>query len=93
MGGNSVAEAMETLTESERNMWAGYMREHGSLSVIHHINRGFAMLASVLVSLHGVKGATISDFMPKFAAADDENDIDEMSIDDIIASAGRAHER
>lgn len=69
----TVSEAKSRMTYSEALRWAAYFKKHGYASqpsgTIPEIQRGFALLASILINVHGGyqggKKAKIEDFLPK----------------------------
>jgi len=75
----SVAQAQASLTHREAVQWAAYFRKRGLASasgaLVPHIQQGFALLASILVNVHGgYQGggkAKIEDFLPRDAAPDE----------------------
>lgn len=64
IGGRSVAEAKANLSYNEALSWMAYVEQNGSLNLGLKIERGFALLATILNNLHGGK-ATFDDFLPK----------------------------
>lgn len=64
IGGRSVAEAKANLSYNEALSWMAYVEQNGSLNLGLKIERGFALLATILNNLHGGK-ATFDDFLPQ----------------------------
>lgn len=68
----TVSEAKSRMTYPEVLRWAAYFRKHGYASqtsgTIPAVQRGFALLASILVNVNGGykggKQAKITDFLP-----------------------------
>lgn len=68
----TVSEAKSRMTYSEALHWADYFRKHGYASqtsgTIPEIQRGFALLASILINVNGGyqggRKAKIEDFLP-----------------------------
>lgn len=69
----TVSEAKSRMTYSEALRWAAYFRKHGYASqtsgTIPEIQRGFALLASILINVNGGyqggRKAKIEDFLPQ----------------------------
>lgn len=68
----TVSEAKSRMTYSEALRWAAYFKKHGYASqtqgTIPEVQRGFALLASILINVNGGyqggKKAKIEDFLP-----------------------------
>lgn len=63
IGGRTVAEAKESMTYEEAAAWQQYMHKHGRLSIHERLERGFAMLCTVVNHAVGGK-AKMETFMP-----------------------------
>lgn len=75
VGGRTVAEAQERMSYAEAQDWVAYIRRRGSINQGLRLEQGFALLAMVLLRLHG-KDADMEDFMPSHDRKDpDINDV------------------
>lgn len=76
IGGSSIREAKERLTSAEASRWFEYVQEYGSINIARRIDRGFALLAQLLCTVHGIKiggqKPTIEDFLPRRAQQDED---------------------
>jgi hypothetical protein len=63
IGGNTIAQAKENLTQREALAWARYIAKRGSLNVGTRIEQGIARLAVIWIHTQGGK-AQMADFMP-----------------------------
>ena len=64
IGGCTIAEAKENLSQSEVAKWAAYLRRYGSLHHGRRIEISTAHLMTQLLAVHGVKNLNARDFMP-----------------------------
>lgn len=67
IGGCTIEEAKDRLSYEEVQRWAAYRKKNGSLRTPQHIERGFAMLATLYVNSRRKRGSnpfSIFDFMP-----------------------------
>lgn len=68
----TVGEAKSRMTYREALQWGAYFKAHGyssrSAAVVPELQRGFALLASILINVNGGykggKQAKITDFLP-----------------------------
>lgn len=80
IGGSSIEEAKENLSADEAARWAEYIRRRGSLNWGMRLERGFALIASILVQAHGGR-ASMDDFTP-------HADQQEATLDDVMQLMG-----
>ncbi|MDD0985809.1 phage tail assembly protein T [Pseudomonas shahriarae] len=71
IGGRSVAEAKASLSYTEVLSWMAYVEQNGPLNLGLKIERGIALLATILNNVHGGK-ANFDDFMPKRGEPEEE---------------------
>lgn len=64
IGGSTVAEAKETISDHEFAMWCAYIRKRGTLNLGTRLELGFALQAMVTRTSAGHR-AKIEDFLPK----------------------------
>ncbi|MBX7275486.1 hypothetical protein K2E96_26760 [Pseudomonas sp. ERGC3:05] len=64
IGGRTIAEAKANLTYNEALSWMAYLEQSGTANLGLRIERGFALLATILNNVHGGK-ANFDDFLPK----------------------------
>ncbi|MCU1780864.1 hypothetical protein NTD89_28055 [Pseudomonas sp. 14P_5.3_Bac1] len=64
IGGRTIAEAKASLTYNEALSWMAYVEQNGTLNWGTRIERGIALLATILNNVHGGK-ANFDDFLPK----------------------------
>ncbi|MDA8485167.1 hypothetical protein NNO07_19035 [Pseudomonas resinovorans] len=76
VGGRTVAEARERMTYGEAQDWASYFRARGSINLGLRLEQGFALLATLLMRLHG-RDADMADYMPS-------HDRKEPDINDVM---------
>lgn len=65
VGGRTIEEAKNNLSYTEAVSWMAYVRQSGPLSLSARMERGFALLATMLSRVNGGK-AEIADFMPSW---------------------------
>lgn len=63
IGGNTIYEAKERLSHDEFMAWRAYIGKRGSLNVGSRVERGFALVATIVSRAVGGK-AKMEDFMP-----------------------------
>lgn len=63
IGGRTISEAKERLSQDEVLVWAAYMDKRGTLNVGRHVESGAALIAAMLSRINGGK-ADVSDFTP-----------------------------
>lgn len=67
IGGNTIEQARHALSYEEFLSWVKYRNQFGSLNPSHHVERGFALLASMFASAHSKDGGySFYDFAPHF---------------------------
>ena len=64
IGGRTIAEAKANLTYNEALSWMAYLEQSGTANLGLRMERGFALLATILNNVHGGK-ANFDDFLPK----------------------------
>lgn len=68
IGGRTIREAKNNLTEAESREWYRYFQKRGSLNVSRHLEFGFALLAQYICKSGGIKfnngPADMKMFMP-----------------------------
>ena len=64
IGGRTIAEAKANLTYNEALSWMAYLEQSGTVNLGLRMERGFALLATILNNVHGGK-ATFDDFLPQ----------------------------
>ncbi len=64
IGGRTIAEAKANLTYNEALSRMAYVEQNGTLNLGLKIERGVALLATILNNVHGGK-ANFDDFLPK----------------------------
>jgi hypothetical protein len=64
VGGWTVAEAKERVSDYEFGQWCAYIRKRGSLDLGSRLELGVALLATVVKTSAGHR-AKITDFLPK----------------------------
>lgn len=64
IGGRTIAEAKANLTYNEALSWMAYFEQSGTANLGLRMDRGFALLATILNNVHGGK-ANFDDFLPK----------------------------
>ncbi|WP_456297718.1 phage tail assembly protein T [Gilvimarinus agarilyticus] len=79
MGGNTVREAKECLTQSELKAWQQYRAEFGPLNIGRRIDYAIARLIFVTRLCHGNKGAKPEDFLPSYGSTPDKDDEPELT--------------
>lgn len=75
VGGRTIAEAKARVSYDEALKWFDYLERNGTVSLGARIERGFAMLATVINNAHGGK-AKMKDFMIFTKQEDDEMTIE-----------------
>ncbi len=63
IGGRTIAEAKECMSQSEAVAWSRYIRRYGSLNTGTRIEQSIALLCVALLRSQGVE-ADIKNFMP-----------------------------
>lgn len=81
IGGRSVAEAKASLSYTEVLSWMAYVEQNGTLNLGLKIERGVALIATILNNVHGGK-ANFDDFLPKRGEPEEEV---EASAQDLFA--------
>lgn len=71
IGGRTVAEAKASLSYTEALSWMAYIEQNGTLNLGLKLERGFALLATILNNVNG-GNATFDDFLPSRGAAIEE---------------------
>lgn len=74
IGGRTVAEAKERMSDHEFANWCAYIRKRGTLNLGTRVEMGFALLAMVTRNSAGGK-SKIDDFLPK---RDEKGPTDDM---------------
>lgn len=64
IGGRTVAEAKERMSDHEFGQWCAYIRKRGTLNLGTRLELGVALLATVVKTSAGHR-AKMSDFLPK----------------------------
>lgn len=64
IGGRTVEEAKERMTDHEFGMWCKYIRKRGTLNLGTRLELGVALLATAVKTSAGQK-AKLEDFLPK----------------------------
>lgn len=75
VGGRTIAEAKARISYDEALRWFDYLQRNGTVSLGARIEKGFAMLATVINNAHGGK-AKMRDFMLFSQQEDDEMTIE-----------------
>lgn len=65
IGGNTIEQAKENISESEFKQWQEYIRIFGSLNPSIHINHSSGRLAYVVQAVQGGKMG-LEDFLPNY---------------------------
>ncbi|WP_338136973.1 phage tail assembly protein T [Pseudomonas lactis] len=71
IGGRTIAEAKANLTYNEALSWMAYVEQNGSLNLGLKLEKGFALLATILNNVHGGK-ASFEDFLPQRGEPEEE---------------------
>lgn len=84
VGGKTVADAKRNLSRHEFSQWVEYRKRRGPLNPLLRQESGFALLASLLCSVHGIKSRTGEilsqrDFMP-YAVDEPEASFDDLGL-------------
>lgn len=64
VGGRTIAEAKESMTQSEAIQWSVYLRKRGSLHTGRRLEIGFAHVLDAIYKALGQKDLSPRDFMP-----------------------------
>lgn len=88
IGGRTVAEAKASLTYTEALSWMAYIEKNGTLNLGLKIERGFALLATILNNVHGGK-ATFDDFLPARGAVVEEAETSAHDLFRLLQSVKR----
>jgi len=81
IGGRTIAEAKANLTYNEALSWMAYFERSGTANLGLRMERGVALLATILNNVHGGK-ANFDDFLPKRGEPEEEV---EASAQDLFA--------
>lgn len=63
IGGRTIAEAKNNITQKEAIAWSVYRNKYGSLNLGRRLEQGIALLAAAVINSQGGK-ADVADFMP-----------------------------
>lgn len=78
IGGRTVEEAKERMSDHEFGQWCAYIRKRGTLNLGSRLELGVALLATVAKTSAGQR-AKIADFLPK------REEDKEMGIQEVFA--------
>lgn len=78
IGGRTVEEAKERVSDHEFGQWCAFIRKRGTLNLGTRVELGFALLATVVKTSAGHR-AKMSDFLPK------REEDKEMGIQEVFA--------
>jgi hypothetical protein len=85
VGGRTIAEAKRNMTYAEARQWVLYVTKRGPLNPSRHLERGFALLASLICTGNritmGGKKPTPQNFMPYSFPADAGGDVEGTAED------------
>jgi len=85
VGGKTIAEAKRNLSYAEAKQWVRYISKRGPLNPSRHLERGFALLASLICTgdkiTIGGKKPTQQSFMPYSFPAESGGDVEATAED------------
>lgn len=88
IGGRTIAEAKANLTYNEALSWMAYLEQSGTANLGLRMERGFALLATILNNMHGGK-ANFEDFLPKRGEVVDEAETSAQDLFRLLQSVKR----
>lgn len=88
IGGRTIAEAKANLTYNEWLSWMAYVEQNGTLNPGLRMERGFALLSTILNNVHGGK-ADFDDFLPKRGEVVDEAESSAQDLFRLLQSVKR----
>lgn len=88
IGGRTVAEAKASLSYNEALSWMAYVEQNGTLNLGLKLERGFALLATILNNLHGGKAA-FEDFLPQRGEAPEPAEASAQDLFKLLQSVKR----